>query len=164
MFGLTIYIFFFNQQFGFDYICIIMSRWMALDIGQKRTGIAITDESRIIATGLDTVGTHLLEEFLKTYLVQNKVSLIIVGFPRQMNHEISDAMKYITPQYNRLRKVFNDIPFEYYDERFTSKLAHDAMLQGGLKKKQRQEKSLVDKISAVLILQAYMEHSNFSQR
>ncbi|MDD2198099.1 MAG: Holliday junction resolvase RuvX [Bacteroidales bacterium] len=135
-----------------------MSRLMALDIGQKRTGIAITDVERIIATGLTTVKTKDLEAYLAEYLSKNDVETIVVGLPMQLNNTESESVKYIKPQFNRLRKVFSNISFVYYDERFTSKLSHDAMLMGGLKKKARQNKELVDQTSAVLILQGYMDY------
>ena len=136
---------------------------MALDIGKKRTGIAITDSECIIATGLTTILTNQLESFVSDYIITEKLSLIVVGFPRQLNNQESESVKYIKPQFNRLKKVFKDITFDYYDERFTSKIAHQSMLDGGLRKTKRQDKALVDKISAVLILQSYMDYKKNQQ-
>lgn len=138
-----------------------MSRILAIDYGRKRTGIAVTDPMQIIANGLCTVPTHELVDFLLKYVQQEKVERIIVGHPRQMNYEDSENMKYIVPFLNRLKKVLPDIPVELVDERFTSVLAHQAMLTGGLKKKVRQDKALVDEISATIILQSYLESKRF---
>lgn len=134
-----------------------MSRILAIDYGRKRTGIAVTDPMQIIANGLTTVSTHGLMDFLLDYVKRERVERIIVGHPKQMNNEDSENMKYIVPFLNRLKKVLPDIPVEMVDERFTSVLAHQAMLAGGLKKKDRQNKALVDEISATIILQSYLE-------
>ena len=134
-----------------------MSRILAIDYGRKRTGVAVTDPMQIIATGLTTVPTHELESFITKYVEQEKVERIIIGHPRQMNYEDSDNMKSIVPFINRLRKLLPNMPVELVDERFTSVLAHKAMLAGGLKKKDRQNKALVDEISATIILQSYLE-------
>ncbi len=134
-----------------------MSRIVAIDYGRKRTGIAVTDPMQIIANGLATVPTHQLESFLLNYMRQEKVERIVVGHPKQMNNEDSESMKYIVPFLNRLKKLLPDVPVELVDERFTSVLAHQAMLAGGLKKKDRQNKALVDEISATIILQSYLE-------
>lgn len=134
-----------------------MSRILAIDYGKKRTGIAVTDPLQIIATGLTTVPTVQLMDFLKKYVRQEAVERIVVGHPKQMNNEDSENMKRIVPFVNLLKKQLPDIPVELFDERFTSVLAHQAMLAGGLKKKDRQNKSLVDEISATIILQSYME-------
>ena len=130
---------------------------MAIDYGKKRTGIAVTDPLQIIATGLTTVPTVQLMDFLKKYVRQEAVERIVVGHPKQMNNEDSENMKRIVPFVNLLKKQLPDIPVELFDERFTSVLAHQAMLAGGLKKKDRQNKALVDEISATIILQSYME-------
>lgn len=134
---------------------------MAIDYGKKRTGIAVTDPMQIIANGLTTVPTHELMDFLLGYLRQEKVERIVIGHPKQMNNEDSENMKRIVPFVNRLRKVLPDMPVELYDERFTSVLAHQAMLAGGLKKKDRQNKALVDEISATIILQSYLESKKY---
>lgn len=138
-----------------------MSRILAIDYGRKRTGVAVTDPMQIIATGLTTVPTHELESFITKYVEQEKVERIIIGHPRQMNYEDSDNMKSIVPFINRLRKLLPDMPVELVDERFTSVLAHKAMLAGGLKKKERQNKALVDEISATIILQSYLESKKY---
>lgn len=138
-----------------------MSRILAIDYGRKRTGMAVTDPMQIIATGLTTVPTHELESFITKYVEQEKVERIIIGHPRQMNYEDSDNMKSIVPFINRLRKLLPNMPVELVDERFTSVLAHKAMLAGGLKKKDRQNKALVDEISATIILQSYLESKKY---
>lgn len=134
-----------------------MGRFLALDYGTKRTGIAVTDILNIIANGLTTVPTHTLLDFLKSYLAKEDVERIIVGLPKQMNNEYSDNMKHIRPFVKKLEGVFPNIRVEYYDERFTSALAHRTMIDAGLKKTDRQNKALVDEISATIILQDYME-------
>ena len=134
-----------------------MSRILAIDYGRKRTGIAVTDPMQIIANGLTTVPTGELMDFLLDYMKREKVERIIIGHPKQMNNQDSESMKYIVPFVNRLKKVLPDVPLEMVDERFTSVLAHQATLAGGLKKKDRQNKALVDEISATIILQSYLE-------
>lgn len=134
-----------------------MSRILAIDYGKKRTGIAVTDILQIIANGLTTVPTTELTDFLMNYVEREPVERIIVGYPKQMNNEDSENMKRITPFVNMLRKKLPHIPVEMVDERFTSVLAHQAMIDGGLKKKARQNKALVDEISATIILQSYLE-------
>ncbi len=134
-----------------------MSRLLSIDYGKKRTGIAVSDPLQIIANGLTTVETSKLFEFLEDYLKKEEVESIIVGLPKQMNGQPSENMKRIEPFVNRLKKIYPKINIEYYDERFTSKLAHQAMIDGGLKKQDRRNKELVDEISATIILQGYME-------
>jgi putative Holliday junction resolvase len=134
-----------------------MGRILAIDYGQKRTGLAVTDPLKIIANGLTTVPTAQLEAFILDYVKREEVERIVVGLPRQNSGEYSENMKRITPFVNRLKKVLPDTPVEMVDERFTSVLAHRAMLDAGLKKKDRQNKALVDEISACIILQTYME-------
>jgi putative Holliday junction resolvase len=134
-----------------------MPRLLSIDYGKKRTGIAVSDPLQIIANGLTTVETSKLFDFLNDYLQNEEVSTIIVGLPKQMSGEASENMKRIEPFVNRLRKLYPNIPIKYFDERFSSKMAHQAMIDGGLKKKDRQNKALVDEISATIILQGYME-------
>ena len=134
-----------------------MARIISIDYGQKRTGLAVTDPMKIIATGLTTIPTHTLYDFLKDYISKENVERIIVGLPKQTNGLPSENMKRIEPFVAKWEKDFPAIPIEYYDERFTSVLAHRAMIDGGLKKKTRQDKALVDKISATIILQSYLE-------
>jgi len=135
----------------------IMGRILAIDYGRKRCGIAVTDTLGMIPGGLGTVLSHELEKFLIEYTSKESVDLFVIGLPKQMNNEPSESMKFITPFVNRLRKVIPQIPIEFVDERFTSMLAQRAMLEGGLKKSDRQKKELVDEISAVIILQSYLE-------
>lgn len=149
---------------GKELICTFvatMSRILAIDYGRKRTGIAVTDPMQIIANGLTTVSTHQLMDFLLNYIKQEPVERIIIGHPKQMNNEDSENMKNIIPFMNRLKKLLPDMPVELVDERFTSVLAHQAMLAGGLKKKDRQNKALVDEISATIILQSYLESKKY---
>ncbi len=134
-----------------------MGRFLALDYGTKRTGIAVSDTLRIIANGLTTVPTHTLLEFLKSYLAKEDVECIIVGLPKQMNNEYSENMTHIRPFVKKLQATYPNIRIEYYDERFTSALAHRTIIDAGLKKTDRQNKALVDEISATIILQDYME-------
>ncbi len=135
---------------------INLGRILAIDFGRKRTGIAVTDELQIIASGLTTVATHDLVPFLQKYIAEEKVDVIVVGEPKQMNNMPSESESHIIPFLNRLAKVFPNMPVERQDERFTSKMAFQTMIDSGLKKKQRQNKALVDEISATIILQAYL--------
>ncbi|NJX15744.1 Holliday junction resolvase RuvX [Tamlana crocina] len=133
-----------------------MARILALDFGTKRTGIAVTDELQIIASGLTTVNTKELLSFLKDYLSKEQVELFLIGEPKQMDNTESESEKYIKPFIEKLQKEFPKIPIQRVDERFTSKMAVQTMIDSGLKKKQRQNKALVDEISATLILQSYL--------
>lgn len=139
-----------------------MSRVLAIDYGKKRSGIAVTDPLQLIAGGLTTVPTTELIQFVKQYVAKEQVERILVGLPKQMNNEASDNMKRIEPFVHTLRKQIPMIPVEYVDERFTSVLAHRTMLDAGLKKKARQNKALVDEISATIILQSYLETRKFT--
>jgi len=134
-----------------------MPRILSIDYGQKRTGLAVTDTLQIIANGLAVIETKDLEKFLAGYMAKEPVETIVVGYPRQTNGEDSENMKRITPFLGRLRKLYPDKRIELYDERFTSVLAHQAMLSSGISRKARQNKGLVDQISATIILQDYME-------
>ncbi|MDD2963166.1 MAG: Holliday junction resolvase RuvX [Bacteroidales bacterium] len=138
-----------------------MGRILAIDYGQKRVGLAATDELRIVANGIATVHVSELFEWLQAYLASESVDLIVIGEPRDMHNKPSDASRFINPFVNRLKKTWPQIPVARYDERFTSVLAHRTMLEAGLKKKDRQNKELVDKISAVILLQSYMESIQF---
>lgn len=133
-----------------------MSRILALDYGEKRIGIAVTDDMQIIASGLATVPTTDIFEFLKEYVNKEKVELFLVGEPKQMNNTASESEKYIKPFLSKLANMFSDIPIKRIDERFTSKMAFQTMIDSGLKKKQRQNKALIDEISATIILQSYL--------
>ncbi len=129
---------------------------MAIDFGKKRTGIAVTDELQIIASGLTTVNTDELLSFLKTYISKNKVELFLIGKPKQMNNTDSESEILILPFLKNLEKQIPQIPILRVDERFTSKMAFQTMIDGGLNKKQRRNKALVDEISATIILQSYL--------
>ena len=133
-----------------------MARILSIDYGRKRTGLAVTDPLKLIAGGLATVSTSELFDWLKAYVEREPVESIVIGEPRQMNGEPSENLQRVQQFVNRWRKSVPQVPIEYYDERFTSVLAHQAMLDGGLKKKARQDKALVDEISATIILQDYM--------
>ncbi len=133
-----------------------LSRILALDFGRKRTGIAVTDELQLIASGLITVETQKLVSFLNDYLRNERVSCIVIGEPKQMNNTPSESEAMIQPLISRLHKLFPDIQIARQDERFTSKMAVQAMIDGGVKKSKRRNKALVDEISATLILQAYL--------
>ena len=136
---------------------IDMSRILAIDYGAKRTGIAVTDPMQIIANGLETVATSTLFDYIQNYLSKENVSEIVVGYPKQTNGQDSENLKRITPFVNRLRKLYPSINIVYYDERFTSVLAHKTIINSGIGKMDRRNKELVDKISATIILQDYME-------
>lgn len=139
-----------------------MGRIVAIDYGRKRTGIAVTDVLRIIANGLATVPSGEVVSFLADYSSREPVDLFLVGLPKQMNNEYSENMKYVQAFVSHLKRVIPHIPVQYEDERFTSVLAHKAMIEGGLRKKKRQEKALVDEISAVIILQGYLESQKYN--
>ncbi|HEY0030498.1 MAG TPA: Holliday junction resolvase RuvX [Bacteroidia bacterium] len=133
-----------------------MARLMAIDYGSKRVGIAVTDPLQIIATGLTTVHSKDLIDFLKKYFEKEAVECIVVGEPKRMNNEPSDSARFIEPFVMHLKRSFPGIKVERLDERFTSKMAFQTMIDSGLKKKARQNKELVDEISATIILQDYM--------
>lgn len=134
-----------------------MARILSIDYGKKRTGLAVTDPLQIIAGGLVTVATSELFGYLLDYISKEPVERLIIGEPRQSDGSPSETMAAVRQFVNRWRKARPDIPIELYDERFTSVLAHRAMLDGGLKKKARQNKALVDEISATIILRDYLE-------
>ena len=134
-----------------------MARIMAIDYGRKRTGLAVTDELQFIATGLTTVETSKLTAFLDDYCRKEKVERFVVGEAKHMDNTPSESAQYIEPFVASLSKRFPDIPVSRIDERFTSKMAFQAMIDGGLHKKQRQNKGLIDTVSAVLMLQNYMQ-------
>lgn len=133
-----------------------MARILAIDYGRVRTGLAVTDDLQIIASGLTTVPTKELITFLKKYTTEETVELFVVGEPKQLNNTPSESEALIQPFLNQLEKTFPSIPIKRVDERFTSKIAFQTMIDSGLKKKQRQNKALVDEISATLILQNYL--------
>lgn len=133
-----------------------MARILALDFGTKRTGVAVTDELKLIASGLTTVDTKELMQFLKDYFRKEKVELVVVGEPKQKDGTASQSEVYIQSFLEEFAKQFPTMPVNREDERFTSKMAFQTMIDSGLKKKQRQNKALVDEISATIILQNYL--------
>ena len=134
-----------------------MTRLLALDYGTKRVGIAVTDELQLIASGLCTVRTHDCMDFLIEYLSKESVSTIVMGIPKNLRNQNTDATPYVKGFAKQIRKQFPEMKVELIDERFTSKIAFQSMIDAGLKKKARQDKALVDEVSATLILQSYME-------
>ena len=134
-----------------------MGRILAIDYGRKRVGLAVSDPGKLIATGLQTVRACEVLDFLTAYAEREKVELFVVGHPKQMDNSDSESMVYIRPFLAALKKRFPDIPVVLYDERFTSVLAHRALVEGGAKRKTRQDKGLIDTMSAVIILTSYME-------
>ncbi len=134
-----------------------MARILAIDYGAKRTGIAVTDPLQIIASGLTTVQTPQIWKFLSQYFANEDVETIVVGYPVKMNNQPSEAMQFVKPFIEKLRKKYPKIPIELVDERFSSKMAMQSMVQGGVKKKKRRDKSLVDMVSAAIILQTFLE-------
>ena len=137
-----------------------MGRILAIDYGRKRTGLAVTDMLRITANPLLTIETKDLINWLTDYFTREQVDEVVIGHPTQMNGQESESMNYIRPFMGNFRKLFPDKPITMYDERFTSVLAHQAMLAGGMKKKDRQDKAVVDKIAACIILEGYMDSLN----
>lgn len=134
-----------------------LGRILAIDYGRKRTGLAVTDPLRIAANPLLTVPTAELANWLEDYFQKEKVDEVVIGLPTQLNGEDSESMLYIRPFMNLFRKRWPDIPLISYDERFTSTLAHRAMIDGGMRRKQRQDKAVVDKLAACIILEDYLE-------
>ena len=133
-----------------------MARILSIDFGKKRTGIAITDEFQIIASGLTTVETKVLLPFLKDYFAKEKVERVVIGEPKRLNNEPSEVVPLLNEFIKKFRTEFPEMPIERMDERFTSKMAFQTMIDSGLKKKQRQNKALVDEIAATIILQDYL--------
>ena len=139
-----------------------MGRIIAIDYGRKRTGLAVTDPLRIIAGALATVETKELEKYLADYFAKNDVDIIVLGKPSQMNGAPSETMRYIEPLAGRLRHAYPNKQVVLYDERFTSVMAHRTMLESGIGKMARRDKALVDRISATIILQSYMESNEYN--
>ncbi len=134
-----------------------LGRIIAIDFGQKRSGIAVTDPLQLIANGLETVDSQHLLEYLKAYSLQETVDCIVVGEPRDMHNQQSDSSRFVEPFVRRLRQAMPGMKIERFDERFTSKIAFQSMIDAGLGKKRRQDKALIDTISATLILQSYLD-------
>ncbi len=136
-----------------------MGRLLCLDYGKKRVGVAVTDPLKIIAGGLRTVPTHEIRDYLRSYLAGEEVDCLVVGYPKTIRNEPSEAVRYIDPFIRWFRKEFPGVPVDLYDERFTSRMAERSLIEAGVPKMARRDKSLVDKLSASLILQSYLDAS-----
>ncbi len=134
-----------------------MARILAIDFGKKRVGLAVTDPAKIIATRLTTVPSNQIWDYLEEYFRKEMVEAVVVGYPRQLNNEASEAVRYINPFLRKFQQKYPEMRLELADERFTSKLAFQTMIDGGLKKEKRQDKALIDGISATIILQTFLE-------
>lgn len=134
-----------------------MARILAIDYGRKRIGVAVTDPLQMIANGLTTIHSKDIWIFLAEYFEKEEVDCVVVGYPKQMNNQASDAVRFINPFLRKLTKTYPEMEVKLVDERFTSKIAHQTMIDAGLRKKARQNKALVDTISATIILQSYLE-------
>lgn len=145
----------------FRIFVVRMGRLLAIDYGRKRCGIAVTDVLKIVATALDTVPSSELISYVKAYVAREPVDEIIVGLPRTLGGDPSESMRYITPAIARLRKELPGIEVKFFDERFTSTLAHRAMLDSGVKKSDRRDKGAIDRMAAVIILNGYLESREF---
>ena len=141
-----------------------MARILSIDFGRRRCGIAVTDPLCIVANGLTTVETSRLHEFVCDYIRREEVSLVLVGHPTDMHGNDSDSMRYINPSIGRLRKLIAPVPVEFFDERFTSVLAHRAMIEGGMRKMARRDKAIVDEISATIILNDYLQSRQYGSK
>lgn len=139
-----------------------MSRILAIDYGKKRVGIAVTDPLQIIANKLTTVASQELTQFLEDYFAKEDVERVIIGYPRQMNNEASESVRYINPFLVNFQRKFPHMPIEQVDERFTSKMAFQTMIDAGLKKKDRQNKETIDAVSATILLQSYLEQKKYN--
>lgn len=141
-----------------------MGRLMAIDYGKKRCGIAVTDTLRIVATALETVATNKLTDYVVEYLKHEPVDALIVGWPTTLSGEPSESTKYIKPGIDRLRRALSsDIPIIFYDERFTSSLAHQSMIDSGMTRSQRRDKSLPDRMAATIILNDFLQSRTYEQ-
>jgi putative Holliday junction resolvase len=138
-----------------------MGRILSIDYGNKRVGLAVTDPLKIIATRLTTVSAEEIWQFLAGYFAREEVELILVGYPRQLNNEPSEAIRYINPFLKKLRQLYPAMPIQQMDERFSSKMAFQTMIDAGVKKKDRQNKATIDGVSATIILQSYLEGQKF---
>lgn len=141
-----------------------MGRLLAIDYGRKRCGIAVTDALQIVATGLTTVATAQLLEFVKGYVGREQVDAIIVGLPRTVRGQESESMRYIRPGIDKLQQALPDMPVVFFDERFTSVIAHRSMIDSGMKKMQRRDKAVVDEIAATIILNDYLQSKQYKDQ
>ena len=138
-----------------------MARILAIDYGKKRIGIAVTDPMQLIANRLTTISTESIWDFLEKYFQKEEVETIVVGYPKQMNNQASEAVKYINPFLKKFQLKYPEIKLEIADERFTSKMAFQTMIDGGVKKQKRKDKSMIDGISATIILQSFLEQKRY---
>jgi len=138
-----------------------MGRILSIDYGNKRVGLAVTDPLKIIATRLTTVSTNDIWDYLADYFKREEVELVLVGYPKQLNNEPSEAIRYINPFLKKFQLVYVDMPLKLMDERFTSKMAFQTMIDAGVKKKDRQNKATIDGVSATIILQSYLEEQKY---
>jgi len=138
-----------------------MGRVLAIDYGNKRVGLAVTDPLKIIATRLTTVSANEIWNFLSDYFAREDVEMVLVGYPRQLNNEPSEAIRYINPFLRKFQQVYPEMPLKQMDERFTSQMAFQTMIDAGVKKKDRQNKATIDGVSATIILQSYLEEQKF---
>ena len=138
-----------------------MGRIIGIDVGQKRIGLAVTDPLRLFATGLDTVPVGKIFSYLAEYIKKEKVDLFVVGSPLTMNNQPSESVKYVDPFVRKLVKTFDSIPVKRIDERFTSRMAKQAIIDSGIRKEARRNKAMVDQISAVIILQSFLDQEKY---
>ncbi len=138
-----------------------MGRILAIDYGKKRVGLAVSDPLKIIATRLTTVSSEEIWNFLEDYLVKEDVEMVLIGYPMQLNNKPSDAVQYVNPFIKKFQSRYRQLPVRLADERFTSKMAFQAMIDAGLKRKERRNKGLVDGVSATIILQSYLEELKY---
>jgi len=138
-----------------------MGRILSIDYGNKRVGLAVTDPLKIIATRLTTVSTNEIWGYLADYFAREEVELVLVGYPRQLNNEPSEAIRYINPFLKKFQQIYKEMPLRLMDERFSSKMAFQAMIDAGVKKMDRQNKATIDGVSATIILQSYLEEKKF---
>lgn len=138
-----------------------MGRILSIDYGNKRVGLAVTDPLKIIATRLTTVPAGEIWIFLADYFAREEVELVLVGYPKQLNNEPSEAIRYINPFLKKFQQVYVNMPLKLMDERFTSKMAFQTMIDAGVKKKDRQNKATIDGVSATIILQSYLEEQKY---
>jgi putative Holliday junction resolvase len=138
-----------------------MGRILSIDYGNKRVGLAVTDPLKIIATRLTTVSSNEIWQYLADYFAREEVELVLVGYPRQLNNEPSEAIRYINPFLKKFQQIYKEMPLRLMDERFSSKMAFQAMIDAGVKKMDRQNKATIDGVSATIILQSYLEEQKF---
>ena len=138
-----------------------MGRILSIDYGNVRVGLAVTDPLKIIATRLTTVSANDIWDFLADYFKREEVELVLVGYPKQLNNEPSEAIRYINPFLKKFQQIYSEMPLKLMDERFTSKIAFQTMIDAGVKKKDRQNKSTIDGVSATIILQSYLEEQKY---